>query len=358
MESAQPPKRGLDVLGLAMQDVDIIKQELPNNSALGWLENTFGDAHPKAKAVMDTGKVDAVRVHLIDGTCIRGGKCPAGAPTYNSFNVLKHRAAALNKFMKAYPNVDLYVSPFLEHGNRNSATVNRWFQIIKNQIPRAKAVCSTVKGYCPRGVLSESHDAEKPGDITSPDGVSMFDIDSVKYRGMARLLSLAWSNCMNLRYTGEDEWVPPLKRTAKCTRQEIKQNVYLLTPPDPVPSVGGCKLLVSPKDVGPELDKTNAEYYYKQDDGRGNKLLLILSNRYSKIDLQTTGGQSVGTAGFYGSYNLGGYRYYIGGRYGSNYTPMQLMAQFGGEWGLAKAGGRCWLVNAVRRYPYYLRPQP
>ncbi len=71
------------------------------------------------------------------------------------------------------------------------------------------------------------------------------------------------------------------------------------------------------------------------------------------IVAETLRGSSVGTMSYYGPFSGGGFRHYIGGRYGSDYAPTTLMDLLGGEWGLLKSGGRCWIFNAIRRQGYF-----
>ena len=341
---AQERLYGVDALALAKHNPRVLSEELYGNSVLGFLDATFGDPYPNLEHVLRSGKVVAVRAHLIDGTCIRNRVCEAGAPGYGDNRSLRARAQRLARFAAKYPAVKWYVSPFLEHDERNQARVQSWYQVLREAFPAASPVCSAFTGHCPRGVLIEKHGGA-PGDITSPDGISHFDMNSEKVRNAGRLISFSWIPENNCRVSGEKTFTMPKRRVNCPTRPLIRQQMALLRPSAPRPVVAGCKPVGAP-----ELLKTNAEYYGEaQDDGRGNKLLLISQKRYPKLELFTLGGRKVGHISYYGPFDGGGYRHYIGGRYGSNQNPVQLMNEFGGEWGLLRGGGVCYIVNAIRR---------
>ena len=63
--------------------------------------------------------------------------------------------------------------------------------------------------------------------------------------------------------------------------------------------------------------------------------------------------KKVGEMRYYGTYQGGGYRYYIGGVYGSNQNPIQLRDDLDSEQGLLVGAGKCYYINAIRRLGYY-----
>lgn len=343
------PIYGQDTLGLAQHNVQVLAEEIDANSAIGVLDVTFGDPYPKLKRLLDTGKVRAVRMHLIDGTCIRNHVCPPGAPGYADLDTLKKRVKRLHLFAGAYPGVAWFVSPWLEHDCKDRELVKKWFQIIAVEAPEMVPVCSAFTGFCPPGPLKESH-GFKSGDIISPDGIDHVDLDSIAYRSMGRAIVFSWRPQNNGRVSGEKVFVPPLKRVNWPTRDDIRQQVRLLRQPQPNPPLAqGCRDIRKP-----ELSKTNAEFYGSgQDDGRGNKLLFIANAQLPKVGVYAVNGRTVGSLSYYGPFSGGGFRHYIGGRYGSNQTPTQLMDQLGGEWGYLRSGAKCWQFNAIRRLGYF-----
>lgn len=337
------PKRGLDPLGLAKQDAKIIANQIDSDSAIGFLDVTFGDPYPNLQKIVATGKVSAVRVHLGDGTPMNHG-C---TDKLRDLQYLKKGAKRFKQFCDSHSNIECFISPWLEHGCKDKALVERWYDVLRTNAPAMRYVCSAYLGYCPSNVIIEKHGNTVSAPITSNDGASVYDSNTVQYRNSGSLLTLAWSNCDNGRTTGEKTFAPISKRVDWCNRFDYIQKVRLMRPPAPMPNVPGCKPF-----TGKELLKTNAEYYGKEkDDGRGNKPLLILPKQYSRISIQRLDGQEVACAKYYGPFSGGGYRHYVGSCSGDN--PIQLMGKLTSEWGLAKAGNQCWYFNAIRRQGYY-----
>lgn len=341
------PTYGEDDLGLAKLNAAEIRDAIDPGTALGWLENTFGDAHPKVKKILDSSKIIKARAHLGDGTVANHG-C---TDKLRDLNLLRANITNFKKVSDLYPNIGWYVSPWLEHGCRDQTLVNKWFTILRNKLPGMRYVCSAYGGYCPANVIHEKHGNKATGKIISNDGDSFFDANSPKYRVAGDDLVLGWTNCKNGRTTGEKTFTPINLRVDWCTQDETVQTIRLLRAPEPRPNIPGCGDF-----TGWELSKVNAEFYGKEkDDGRGNKPMLILPNRYSRLSVRRIrDNKEVGCYKYYGTYSGegGGYRHYMGDCSGQ--TPVKLMNQLESEWGkLVAPGGKCWMLNAIRRLGYY-----
>lgn len=347
--SAWAQHKGLDLLGLAQLDVKMVAQEIDHGTSIGVLKSTFGNEEPNEQYLINTGKVDCFRVHLIDGT-VNGHACSGNV---TSLSVLRSRAQEAKRFfIDKNPGQCAYLSPVLEYGCRDKKIIDGWFKLLATEFPQFGVVCSPMKNeYCPPGILREMHgnkvnaDGSPTADFTSNDGNSLFDADSTKWQNTGRVMSLGWSYCANGRVSGEkpgDKVPPPTQRVNWCSRDEIRQLVRLMRPAQPKPATA-CK------DVpGNEIWKTNAEYYGKgKDDGRGNKPIFISKNKFSSFDVLTTGGKKVGCLKYFGTYQGGGYRSYMGSC--SKQTPTQLMDALGQEWGIMKSSGQCYNINAIRR---------
>lgn len=334
------PTYGEDDLGLAKLNAADIRDNIDSGTALGWLEDTFGDAHPKAKKILDSDKIIKVRVHLGDGTVSNHG-CTS---KQKDLVLLNKKAKSLKKFSASYTNTQWYASPFLEHGCKDQNLVESWFKLLRNTLPTFKMVCSTYGGYCPSDVIPEKHGNNISGKILSNDGQSLYDSNSPKYRLAGDDIVFGWTNCKNGRTTGEDSFTPISKRVDWCTKDETLQTIRLLRAPEPMPNIAGCTSITAPETL-----KNNSEFYGKdKDDGRGNKPLLILKNKYSRISVRRiSDNKEVGCFKYYAPYSGGGYRHYMGNCSGQ--TPVKLMNQLGGEWGKAVSGNKCWLINAIRR---------
>lgn len=347
LQCSATPIYGLDSLGLAKQSINYLCAESDKYAGGGELAGTFGDIRPNLKKWAACSNQIANRVHLIDGT--PSNHACSGNVTSLSF--LSKKAKTMRAFMPEAPSIQhWYVSPVLEQGCKDKNIVNGWFKQLKKDWPEATPVCSSNgQGYCPPGVLREDHGGGW-GDITSNDGVSIFDTDSMKYLGSGKVLTLAWSNCDNGRVTGEHPGDPvplPPNRVNWCTQNEYRQKVRMLRTPPPFPSIPGCQIITQP-----DTSKVNAEFYGKgHDDGRGNKPMLIMKGHYGQISIQKLNGEEVGCFKPYNPPATNGYRYYEGNCSGK--TPDQLMDLLGGEYGKLVSGSNCYIWNSIRRLGTY-----
>lgn len=339
---------GLDVLGIAIQDIKIIKNQLKQGMAIQALEGTFGDAIPPLKECLSTGKLSVWLLHLADGTCIRNNTCRSGAIKYSDYQSLQKRAIAAEKLHQLYPTVRCYLSPFLEHDSKDKNQVNRWFQTIKDFAPSCIPMVSAFTGYKPAGVLVQNHGNTATGAIISNDGENYQDSNIDRYKSGASLIALAWWPRLNGRVSGEKGVPPPPKlRKPKAKKYEVQQAVHtLLNTMSPMPIIAGCPGLKPP-----QLLKINAEDY-DTTDPRENKPLLITKENLAKgWGIWKIGGEKIACANFYGPYSGGGYRYYVGSCSGE--SAYDLFKEAGSEWVLFKNGRTCYTVNIIRRQPTY-----
>lgn len=339
---------GLDILGLAGQDIKVVKATLKPQVGLGALVGTFGDIFSPLRQCLDTGKVAFLRIHLGDGTCIRNHSCASGSVQYSNYPELIQRAKAVERICHAYPTVPCYTSPFLEHDSKDKSQVNKWYDIIREYNPSSTPVVSAFTGYRPPGILQEYHGNSAKGDIVSNDGESYFDSNIDAYKAGGHVISFAWWHRLNKRVSGEKGTPPPPKqRKPKATKDELQAAVYtLLNFEPPAPKVKGC-----PTIRRPQLLKTNAEDY-NSNDPRENKPLFITQENFSKgWGIWTVQGRKIGCANNYGPYSGGGYRYYVGSCSGE--TSWGLFKELGSEWALFKNGKTCYTINILRRQPYY-----
>ena len=296
--------------------------------------------------------------------------CVKGVPSVTDIRRVTNRTIRFVRFMEAYPNVKQYISPALEHDVKVKSVVNEWFKEIAKEAPSATLVCSAFTGYCPKiiggkKVLSEKHGCKARGDIISPDGASHFDCNNFKYPFQAKVIQYSWINQNNGRVTGEKTFTTPKKRVNWPTRDDIKQQVELLKFAPKRFLVRGCEELKRPN-----LFKTNSEFFgAARNDPRGNKAMVIHTDKVSKFEIFSTIAldlpvdeaeegvreihEKVGEMRYYGSYQGGGHRYYIGGMFGSNQNPVQLKEALGSEEGVIIGAGKCYYINAIRRLGYY-----
>lgn len=339
------PIYGMDILGLSKQRVDVISEELAPNSAIGVLQGTFGNAIPPLETLINTGKVVAFRAHLGNGPCKRNKNCQPGEPRPYDLKTMKARAERFEALTLRHPNVECYLSPFLEHDEKDKELVKAWVGLLQKVAPSCRVVISAFTGWKPPGVLNEEHGNLKSGDIVSNDGVSLFDSNSPLYRKHGKLLVLGWIHRFNGRLSSEKSFTPPKQRRWQATRDNLKQVTRLLRPEELKPDSPCIEV------IKPNLWKSNAEDYGENPDGRGDRPLFISKIKTSRFVINRSDGSTVGCARYYGPYSGGGYRYYVGSCSGD--SGVTLMNKARSEWVILRGGGRCFLSNTIRRKGYY-----
>lgn len=344
------PLRGPDILGLAKQPISMIAQEVPPNTVVGVLAGTFGPViKPLERLINESqGRVIGYRGHLGNGTCLRNRVCGPGEFAPNDFKTMRKRASDFHDLNLRHPELKCFLSPYLEHDEKNKATVNRWVKIIREAAPECTVVISAFTGFRPKGpgILQEYHGNNAKGDVISNDGVSLFDSNSPKYRDQGSIIVFGWIHRFNLRVSGEKSFTPPQKRKWQVTRDNMIQVRRLLQPEESKPVVAGCKDIAKPN-----LWKSNSEDYGTNPDGRGDRPLFISSKKINQYQITDIGGSTVGCASYFGNFDGGGYRYYAGSCSGN--SAITLMDKAKSEWVLLKGGGQCFLSNTIRRKGYF-----
>lgn len=354
--------QGYDVLGLAKYCQRYL--EAPKLPAVSTLMNTFGDPLPCIEKRIQQGGLKLAQIDLIDATCWRNNKCPAGVPKPTDTRVIKQRSQKVSVLAMRYPQVEWWVSPALEHDVRDANQVKKMMRAAQEGCPTCKIINSPFSGA--KVPPLELHGTKVRAFAVSGDGASLFDADTLKSDGKlggqpfehqfsGTNQTYAWFNEMNLRCTGEKNFTPPLKRTNRPTPDLFRQAYLVMQPEQDKPSQRPpqCKTVVDIR--APEIHKPNAEAYCngQQIDQRGNKPLLIIKKagkRGDRLELLRKDGKRVGSYGYYGSFPeiRGAHRWYIGS--GSGQTPSRLYDLLGGEWGFVPiGGGKCLNVNVIRR---------
>lgn len=347
------PIYGYDVLSLAKQKLDVIKQEITPNSAIGVLEGTFGEAIPPLEEILNTGKIVAFRAHLGNGPCNRAKNCQSGEPSPYNLKVIQRRAKNYEALALRHPGIQCYLSPFLEHDVKDKELVKTWVSILEDSAPSCRVVISAFTGFKPKGVLIEEHGNTRKGDIVSNDGVSLFDSNSPDYRTHGKVIVFGWIHRFNGRLSSEKGvFVPPKQRKWQATRDNIRQVTRLLRAEEVKPGTT-CEEIKKPN-----LWKSNAEDYGVNPDGRGDRPLFITRTRVDGFKVNDLVGRQIGCARYYGLYETPqtapatwGYRYYVGSC--SSDSGVTLMDKAKGEWVILRGGGKCFLSSTIRRKGYY-----
>lgn len=346
--------RGVDTLALAKMDCKMVSEVIPPNTSIGVLDGTFGDPTPCLDKLISTGKVNAVRVHLLNGTCWRNNKCERGEPSPTDTKALALRARRYNAFF-AQRGVMCYLSPVLEHDIKDRSKAEANINTVKQNAPNCAIVQSAFTGYRVPGILNEYHGNSASGDITSNDGNSLFDSNSPKYQNSGKVITFGWIHRFNFRVPGESVFVLPSKRTLAPSKDDFLQVFKLLQPEEKAPSrpPGVCRKVR--KFEGIELSKTNADDH-GTGDVRDNKPVYLLKNRTNRMSLIDVTGKTIGCTINQGEYTpnkkrTGIYRHYEG--LCSKLTPIGLMQRARSEWLYIKDGSTCLMLNAIRRKPYF-----
>lgn len=345
--------RGQDILSLAMQDIEMLKQALWDGQCIGAFQGTFGDITTNLDKLLLTKKVPAFRIHL-GGFCGHGSKCTPGECNLDDLNCLGSRAKAFETMAKKR-NVNCYLSPYAEYTSTNQAQVNGWFNIIRANAPTCILVASAMGGFTPPNILIERHGGNPgPSQITSTDGTSSFDINSPNYNTFASVISFHWTNRYNLRLTSEKETPPPpLQRSLnnRISKSDFTQLQLLHTPLGAKPAAPAqCKYIHNL--AAPEIYKPHAEDYGAAGDNRSNRPMFILKTKTKNMQILSPSGIEVGCTKYYGSYtNTSLSRHYVGSCSGDD--ALSLYNKIQGEWGFLKDGSTCTPVAILRRMGVY-----
>lgn len=361
---ARSVKQGYHVIGVAMYCGRFL--EAPKLPAMSTLMNTFGDPLPCVRQRIQRGGLELVKIDLMDATCHRNRVCPSGTPKLTDWTELRKRASQVGTVARNNPQIEWWVSPWLEHDIKDASTVRKGCEVALQGCPTCKCMNTPFSGARPSEIPLELHGTKVRAFSVSGDGASMFDGDNIasdgnnfEHRVAGSDQSWAWFNEFNLRCTGEKTFTAPKRRTEKPTADLFKQAYYTMLPEPSIPKAPSyCKSVVRVDGRKGEILKPNAESYCngQQKDQRGNKPLAILrkaGKRGQKMRILNTNGREVGCYSYYGTYEKAGlHRWYVGTC--SNQTPVGLYNKLGGEWGFADLGsGKCLLVNAIRRMGVY-----
>lgn len=328
---------GLDLLGLAKHDLKNIIPYLQPGTAIGALMGTFGGPLPKLEVLIKTGKIAAVRVHLTNGCGYRNGNAePAFDPKATDYVALAKRAKAVEALAKKYPATKFYVSPRLEHDEKDPKVVNQWIKILKESAPSCTIVISAFTGYVPKGFLVEKHGNGAKADIISNDGESLTDADAA-YLKNGKLITFAWIHTMNGRGPGDKAFLVPSKRKPDSfsTAKDIDYCMRWLQGKEAQPAGNLPKV--------PEILKPYAEYYSTAEDIREKKPVLIVKPAVGVLDITDLKGKKIGVARAYPGLLNGMTRYY------SDLLSVDLMDKAKSQWTYWTKGKVKYLVNVLFR---------
>lgn len=200
----------------------------------GWLEHTFGEACPCADKLLRSRRPKTIRIHLLNGPCLRNRRCGRYEPFYGmsiakanrliaqqeptliqKITVIMQRAS--ERLAKARQPITCYVSACLECDLRYE---QRLFlaKMAATFFPQCVIVDNPVLDRCLDGYVCEKHGPKpklKAPCIADLDGVASESIDVKQYLEHTRQCAVRylWTHAYNC--ISGSVFVDPRKRNCK-----------------------------------------------------------------------------------------------------------------------------------------------
>lgn len=225
--------QGLSYIGICNKTWDCNKTlSTWRGEPIGWLENTFGEECSCVDKLLATKRDKVVRVHLLNGPCMRNKRCGKYEAFYGynkntaSRAIMRGKGRLIERFKvilqktkerlsRANGKVTCYVSPCLE-----CDLYDRARRVLANLVSAALPNCNIVDSpntyQCLRGLTCERH-GDSPN-VTKPcivdlDGTDGMTVDLNKWMDKyqscdLRFIWYPWMNCLG------EKFVDP--RNRKC----------------------------------------------------------------------------------------------------------------------------------------------
>ena len=331
---------GIDLLALARHDIKMLCAEIAPGTAIGCLMGTFGSPLSNLEKLLATGKVPAVRIHLTNGCCTRSNNCEWQYELKpNDLRGMAARATRCQALAAKYPAVKFYLSPRLEHDEKDVKLVQSWIDTIKKYAPSCTPIISYATGATLKGVLIERHGNGTTGDIVSNDGESLSDA-APGYLTAGKLITFAWLHSFNGRGSGDKVFLAPSQRKPDYfgTADDIRYCNTWLKGIEATPTIPGAKLIKAP-----EILKPYSEYYSTISDPREKKPCFLALPKVPYWSIRTLAGSEIVRAAIFEPPFGQLHRYY------SPLNSVQLMQKAGSQWVLFVSGATKYLVNVIFR---------
>jgi hypothetical protein len=215
----------------------------------GWLEHSFGIECPCADRLLKDKRPKEVRIHLVNGPCMRNRRC-ARREVFHGFTIasanrdLKRENSKIarrvsriaervkDRLAKSRGPLTCYVSPVLE-GDINEDSRKALHRIAGAYLPHCTLVDSPHKRPCLPNTVCEAHGEAprlKRPCIADLDGVSAYDTHIPTYlRHTAKCdLSYLWAHGFNCNKQGQSFSGPPAGRTCAGATQDVENLVKWL----------------------------------------------------------------------------------------------------------------------------------
>lgn len=241
-------KIGFDCLGLLSPKfpVDKFIKAIPNGVPIGVLDYSFGTDLTNLKKVLESGKVTAVRVHLVNAVCCRNRNCCS--PDFKGDSRQLEKAILAGKFddrvgrrtqdfesLLTIHDIKAYYSALLEHDQGEKAC-KRLMDVV-DEAGAEHFINNPHSGWKGRykDSLLETHNSSSNGQCSSLDGqkegkgilgMSLAERKGWRAKTKKHEYVLSWCNELNLRGSGPR--ICPLKRKDNLSRKlkEIVSKTY------------------------------------------------------------------------------------------------------------------------------------
>lgn len=323
---------GLDYLGLGSKYWNLRDslKAFPKGFALGAFDkNVFGDALPKIRTFLKSGKVSALRVHLWYHKDHE--LCP--------IEVIQKRAPLYEKLSKDFPDVMIYLSHTCEFMGGTLVEVKKRVDLLKKLAPHCLPVNSgaiRIVGI-PNEYHAQNDDRNKltgykalrcrAGDLCSTDGKSAPQMNFTHWKAYQKQASInfAWASRFNLReeYDNAADLPAPKDRKAYPGEMYIKAVAALFRDEGAAPVFKPCGKVINI--TNPMVFKTFAEDG-PGEDVRSNKPLLISPAPTGKpLKVVDCNGKQIARFNYFGHYPTakGQYQRHYSGT-GSNLYGFQI----------------------------------
>lgn len=227
-------------------------EELPGEgNAVGILDFTFGESLEPVRLILASGKVSHLRVHFINGPCVRNGNCGRyelgrgrnikqfnqaildGEPTIIA--PFQERVRKFCALIDEFDEVAFYFSWVLEH----NLTENGWlslnhygveacpdkpYTIVSNPVDSNIGFPANIAP----GVLHEEHGPFASSLISSLDGKDILEIDIEGWldRTSSQAITFKWTHAYNCRVP-RGVFVDPRMRVNCPSREEHKRIINI-----------------------------------------------------------------------------------------------------------------------------------
>lgn len=292
--------RGLDFLGLGSKYWPLQEaiDSFPAGFALGVFAREFGDALPKVRELLKTGKVVALRVQIWfdhDHHIAPMAYLEKELPRWEALH-------------QEFPDIPFYISHSCEYPKAPKKEIEKRVNLVLQLCPSCKVVQTPMKGaYTVPGHIVEKHGDVKAGagGIVSTDGVEITQIDANAFteKNQNALICFGWICRFNLTdgkmlkdLKEKGIPLPKPKKRKSYPSQKLCRGVERLLHPGPKWAGTTFPDWVKFK-KGTYLWKAFAEDF--PNDARAMKPCAMLKTNAGKIEILARNNQVIATFGKY-----------------------------------------------------------